>query len=310
MKRFSNQCFGLTAGIVLSLLLIVLSSCGRSDNIPADFEFPAENTINQEMFLIGQVPSRSVIEMVDNRRPLTRSLSQVLDKNVQLRVADSYEGILERMNNGEFDMVLLGPLAYVEAVDKYDAAYQPLVRPVRFGSADYRSIIFTHNDRNISTVSQLQGKTMALVDPNSTSGYLFPRAFMIEESGVDPMADLKRLDFLGGHDRVVEAVARGDFDAGAVYKDARKDVMEPSMVEKLPIIAESRPIPSEPIVIRNNLPNELKDKLLQYFLSINKERPDVMNILGENIERFVKAHDRDYDQVRTVLHTIEGAEEP
>jgi len=308
VKLFFDPSSESSLTILLGLLVAILSGCGGSDEIPSEFEFPSENTEKREAVVIGQVPSRSVIEMVDNRRPLTRSLSSVLNRNVQLRVADSYEGILKRMDNEEFDMVFLGPLAYVEAVDKLDVPYRPLVRPVRFGNADYHSIIFTHEDRNISGLSELRGKTMALVDPNSTSGYLFPRALMIEESGVDPMSDLNRVDFVGGHDRVVDAVADGDFDAGAVYKDARKDELEAEMVERLPILAQSRPIPSEPVVILETLPTDLQDKLLRYFVSIDEHHPDVMEILGRNIEEFVETDDRAYDDVRTVVNTIKRAE--
>jgi phosphonate transport system substrate-binding protein len=283
-----------------------LSGCG--EEIPARFDWSKiqEAVVDQEVIVIGQVPSRAIIQQLQERLLFKEKLSKKLDREIQFRFASSYQEIVEDMKTNKYDMVILGPLAYVEAAEATD--YQPLVRPVRFGSPSYRSIIFTHQNSNINTVSELKNKTIAFVDPDSASGYLFPLAEMIQEHGINPAKDLEKISFLGGHDRVVEAVYKEQFVAGSAYEGARTLVLEPENLDELPVLARSRPIPSEPTVISPDLraDEEIYGKLQNFFLNLHKspEGREVLDSFGDNIDKLIPAEDSDYDEVRTVYHTL------
>jgi phosphonate transport system substrate-binding protein len=296
----------------LSLVLVLslfLTGCGQ-DNIPSEFEFDRLREPSADPLIIGQVPSRSVIELFEERKAFLRLLSKSLDRNFELRVADTYDGIIRGMEREQLDLAVLGPLAYVKAVDELNAPYRPLVRPVRYGNPYYRSMIITNPQSGIDSLSDLRGQSMAFVDPTSTSGYLFPRAHIIQNAGFDPFEATSRTSFLGGHDRVVEAVLSGAYDAGAVFDDARTLVLDGNLDQKLPVVDRTRPIPSEPISVRTDLSDETIQKLRQFFLTLHENHPDVLKSLGSNIDRYVEANDADYDDVRTVKSVLEDVPEP
>lgn len=295
--------------VFMLLFALFLSGCGQS-GIPEQFQFESLGGAQADPLIIGQVPSRSVIELFEQRKSLLRLLSDRLDRRFELRVADSYDGIIEGMTDGEYDLVVLGPLAYVEAVDDSGASYRPLVRPVRFGNPYYRSMIITHPNSGVSQLSDLRGKSMAFVDPSSTSGYLFPRAHIIQEAGFDPLEDTRRADFLGSHDQVVEAVLSESYDAGAVFDDARNLVLIDNLDEQLPVIGRTRRIPSEPIAVRSDLSDSTIKRLKSTFLSMHEDNSSVLKTMGSNIDRYVEAEDSVYDDVRTVMDVLKGVPKP
>ncbi|MFP4688001.1 MAG: phosphate/phosphite/phosphonate ABC transporter substrate-binding protein, partial [bacterium] len=160
----------------------------------------------------------------------------------------------------------------------------------------------------IDNVSELKDKTIAFVDPDSASGYLFPLAELIQEHGIDPVNDLDKISFLGGHDRVVEAVNNEQFVAGVAYDDARRLILSEEELDRLPILSRTRPIPSEPTVISARLrsDDELYEKLTEFLLNLHKteEGRKILDSFGENIEQLILAEDSDYDDVRVVYRTL------
>lgn len=58
-----------------------------------------------------------------------------------------------------------------------------------------------------------------LVDAKSASGYVYPRAMLVER-GVNPERYFKETIFAGGHDKVISAVFERRVDAGAIYEGA------------------------------------------------------------------------------------------
>ncbi|MGM0380732.1 MAG: phosphate/phosphite/phosphonate ABC transporter substrate-binding protein, partial [bacterium] len=240
----------MAAGLIL--LLIFTAGCGNE--IPDQrFDFSRLKPRTDRIFTIGEVPSHSIVEMLRRREKFKQYLTKHLNMEVQFRFAASYKDIIKEMENQKFDMAVLGPLAYVQAAERTD--YSPLVRPVRYGSPSYRAIIFTHAQSGIKSIPDLRGRTMAFVDPNSTSGYLFPRGHMIRNFDLSPEKDLGRISFVGGHDRVVEMVNKQQFAAGATYEGARMEIFDDSAQadQQLPVLARTQPIPSEPIVISSKI---------------------------------------------------------
>src|SRR5207244_6062947 len=87
------------------------------------------------------------------------------------------------------------------------------------GSSTYRGIIVTRKDSGIKSIADLKGKRFAFVDPKSASGYVYPRAMLIEK-GIDPETFFSETIFAGSHDRVIAAVLNRRVDAGAIYDGA------------------------------------------------------------------------------------------
>lgn len=213
----------------------------------------------------------------------------------------NYEQLLTELGNGELDLAWLSTIAYVTGKEKY--RLRPLVKPVRKNATSYRGIIITRKDSGIKTLADLKGKRMGWVDPESASGYIFPK-ILLESAGIHEAHDLGETKFLQKHDAVVWNVLLRKVDAGACYDDARTILSNPSHIRQLEVLTKTGTIPNEPIVCRDDLPEELAQRIRAAFLKLDPENPEHQAYLKydpTDFSRFVPAEDAEYDEVRTML---------
>jgi phosphonate transport system substrate-binding protein len=174
----------------------------------------------------------------------------------------------------------------------------------QFGS---NSIIFTLADSGIKDIDDLKGRTFAFVDPGSTSGYLFPSA-AFKEAGIDPEKDFASVFFAGTHTAAQLAVKNGTVDAAASNLPSYKLLIERGEIdpEKQVIIWTSKEIPASPVVIRTGLSDELRQKIIDAFLSA----PLTRGLGLKTFEAYREMKDSDFDAVRQVAETLGIKEEP
>lgn len=282
--------------------------------LDSSFEFQDSREESKRTITFGRVPSETVISLLQDNDPLIQYLESQLNVDIQFVFAPSYDDIIEGMSRGEYDFVLLGPYAYVLAQEHSD--YQALVRRKRFGQDWYKGIIFSRDDEDIDSLSDLRGRSFAFVDPSSASGYLFPTSLMIEEGVIDGpdrvSESFQSMSFLGRHDRVVRAVYRGEFTAGAAFKDARTQSGLPEDAnpkEELPIVAETRRIPTSPIAVRESFRRDnpqLTNRLTELLTTLHETEKGQAVLESLGLDRYIRSEEGDYrdvEEVREILRT-------
>ncbi len=178
--------------------------------------------------------------------PLVEYLSHRLDHPVELRIGSSYREHIECVGRDLVDIAYLGPLGYVEIVDRYDL--KPLIAgPKDNGSPFFNGVIFTRADSGIVSLADLKGQPFAFVDPHSTMGSLLP-AFVLSQSN-PALLTRHRYRFLNTHENVILGVLCGDFIAGAM-KEAVFDNYKQNGLKEL---ARSPASAEHLLVARNGL---------------------------------------------------------
>lgn len=261
----------------------------------------------KEVLVIGRVPAENVLRLLKRSQPLIRYLEKELGMEVRFQFAKDYEAMIGGMEKKAYDLVLLGPKSYVEGNER--AGYYAILKPIRHGSATYRSMIIARKDSGINTLNELKGKSFCFTDRESASGYLYPKVFLLKK-GIDPDRDFSKVFFIGTHDGVVLNVYHKNFAAGACFDDARKSTFreEPEKIEELKIIARTPPISNEPFAVRPDLDKELVEKISKAFLKLGQS-PEGKRILealypGTGIEGYAEAKDSDYDPVREMKRIL------
>ena len=173
----------------------------------------------------------------------------------------------------------------------------------------YQSYIVVQADSDIQSLEDLQGKTFAFVDPESTSGNVIPTTDEILSAFPDLGLTFDDLHtdgkffasamFAGSQQGSLQAVVQGNVDAAAVASSTYENQIEEGLVneEDLRIIHESPDIPGSPIAIQKDLPQELKDKVKEFLLSYDD--PEYFgDEEGKEPERFVEISDSDFDYLQ------------
>ncbi len=221
--------------------------------------------------------------------PFVRYLEGALGLSVLIVSEGGYAETLAALREGRLDAAMLGEIASRQA--ELGGGVEPLVAPASAGdeAPTYESVIITRLDTGIHDLSGLRKATIGLVDKQSTSGYLVPRA-MLREAGLDPDTDVT-VRLFGNHRAVIEAVIAGDVVAGGIHAGRLKP---PSLdrgpdYARLRILATSQPIPLGPLVVRSDLSPGTRAALTTAMLRVHEADPAAAYVLLRAGLRFTLA---------------------
>ena len=245
---------------------------------------------------IGIVPYMTMYyETLVKNDALVSYLSGETGLDVRLNVFNSYQEIIEAVARQKIDIAMLGALGFIEANRMGDA--ECLLQLTLDGKPFYEGLIFTKPDSGIRSLQDLRGRSFVFVDPSSTSGYLFPRALLLE-NGIDPDEDFSEYSFAGSHTESVMSVAMGRADAGAAtIMDLGADMRELFDEGKLEVIANTARVPADPLVVRKGLDMETREKVAAAYIKVTD--PDTAaKIFDDPEERWIRCDEKAFEPVK------------
>jgi phosphonate transport system substrate-binding protein len=190
--------------------LLALTACGESA-----VSSPASPG-GADTMVFAAIPSEESTSLQQSYAAVLAMLERETGTTIEFQNATDYAAVIEGMRAGQIDIALFGPFSYVLAKGQ-DPGITPIAATVDAPGEQpgYQSYGITAAGSDITDLAGFAGRTVCFVDPNSTSGYLYPTAGLIE-AGVDPATGLTPV-FAGGHDASALAVASGQCDAGFAY---------------------------------------------------------------------------------------------
>jgi len=255
-----------------------------------------------EIFRIGFFASDDAEKTLKDNEPFRLYMEEKLGIPVELFTGTSYSAVIEAMRAERVEGMLVGPFAYVLAVQEAQAEALGINVGLEADATSYNpdapthyySVIFTKKGSGIATLADLKGKDFAFVDPASTSGHLAPKTLLIQNA-INPDADMKTV-FAGSHPSAVLAVWNDQAPAGATFENNLYTLAEEGQIEfcgfadgqtavmrtpeaikavydacpdgNLVMIAYSDEIPSTPFAVRSTLPNSFKSAVKDALLTI------------------------------------------
>jgi phosphate/phosphite/phosphonate ABC transporter binding protein len=236
--------------------------------------------------------------MVKEFQPLMDYLTNSTGIKVTLYIAKSYGDLREQMEAGNVDIGSFSPFAYVDAVR--GGKVKIIAQSILDHSAFYKGLIISRQDSGIKDLAGLKGKRFAFVDPKSASGYVYPRAMLIEK-GFDPDKFFKETVFAGGHDKVIASVLEGKVEAGAIYDGALGIAKGKGFkTEELITLASTDPIPHDAIVVKTDLDDATTRKIQKALIDLEKteEGKAVIAQSTKKLTGHILADDKTFDVVR------------
>lgn len=299
---------------ILSIAGLIVAGCGGDKQPPKDVKEQPSGSSRSSPYAdtvlrLGRIPFSNATGLVQKHEKFLEYLTEELGvKGTRLVLAPTYQGILDRLKKGEIDIAWLGTASSVEA--REDEGIFFLAKPKRFGTTSYRGIILTRGNSGIRSLKDLKGKRFAWVEPESASGYIFPKALLIQ-AGIDPDKDFSEASFVQKHDAVVLNVLLEKYDAGACYDDARTTLRDKAQSDELTILATTQDISNEPIVCRSSLPKDLIDHLQKALFALSVKNPAHKSFLeAMEIDGFMPADKKDYDYMAKMLKLLDSKPSP
>ena len=291
-------------GIMGVMLAVALTGCASGNSKQEDAA--------KEKLVVQFVPTNNDGTMEAKAKPFAEYLSKKLDRQVDVTLATDYSTIVEAMASGQVDIGIMPPAAYVQAKDMYAAE---AILTSQLGDYDqetglplegqltntFKGEILVRADSGLNELTDLKGKKIATLSPNSASGYIYPVAEM-KDAGVDPTTEAT-LTTVNDIPSEITAVLNGQMDAAFVFEGARNvfasSFADNDLFKELKVLYLTEgDIPNDAIAVQPKMDDALKKEIKDVFLNMkdDEEGAEAMSLWGH--QGYEEAADSAYDTIR------------
>ena len=238
---------------------------------------------------------------------LEEMLVDVTGLPVKVYEASDYNGIIQALASGQIEFASMGAGSFANLYSQVGEIAVPIVtKRDTHGMRGYYSSIVVHADSGIESIEDLKGRSLAFIDFNSTSGYIYPRAAM-REQGINPDTYFGELAIAGGHAQGMMALANGQFDAvvlganggspeygfyaGALRRMAKRELIE---LDDYREIWFAGPISNSPYVVRSDMPQALQDLIAGAMTALAYDEPEIFIDIGRVPGTYYSAVDLEF----------------
>jgi len=242
---------------------------------------------------VSAIPDEAPTELLRKFKPLGAYLEQETGMKVQFVPVTDYAAVVEALAADKLELAWLGGFTFVQARLRTGNAI-PIAQ--RAEDEKFTSRFIAAAGSGINKLEDLKGKTFAFGSPSSTSGHLMPRYFL-QQAGIDPERDFKRLAFSGAHDATAAFVESGRVDAGVLNASVWDRLIEEKKVDltKVNVFATTPPYYDYNWTVRGNLDPALIKKLTEAFLKLDPANPEHAEILKlQRASRFIATKPENY----------------
>lgn len=263
----------------------------------------------KKTFTIAYAPNESTTDSTDARSTLAKDLGKVINMEVKGIQASDYTAIIEALRTGKADMAYMGALAVAMGAER--AGVTPIVMKAPNGDkaqAVYHSVFVTQKDNSeINSIKDFKGKTIAFVDPDSTSGNLvptseimkaFPDLHLTNEKIHTNGEFFEAVSFSGKHQAGLQAVIKGDVDIVPISDQIMASEFKNGNADEnaVKVVHSSAAIPAEAMVVSKTVNEDLKKTLTKFLVEYNNK--DYFDkVIKKADARFVECSMEDYQPI-------------
>lgn len=265
--------------------------------------------VGKKTFTIAYAPNESTTDSTDARSTLAKDLGKVINMEVKEIQASDYTAIIEALRTGKADMAYMGALAVAMGAER--AGVTPIVMKAPNGDkaqAVYHSVFVTQKDNSeINSIKDFKGKTIAFVDPDSTSGNLvptseimkaFPDLHLTNEKIHTNGEFFEAVSFSGKHQAGLQAVIKGDVDIVPISDQIMASEFKNGNADEnaVKVVHSSAAIPAEAMVVSKTVNEDLKKTLTKFLVEYNNK--DYFDkVIKKADARFVECSMEDYQPI-------------
>lgn len=300
---------------VLVAVVVVLGGCGSGEQTTSGGG--AGNAVapaGDQVFTIGAIPDQDPEKLQRLYGTVADHLSEELGVTVDYEPVTDYAASVSLFRAGDLDMVWFGGLTGVQARLQVDGAEAILQRGI---DERFHSVFIANTATGLQPIddlaglAQLEGRRFTFGSESSTSGRLMPEHFL-RQAGVSPETDFAGPPgFSGSHDKTIELVAAGTFEAGVVNEqvwNSRRDAGEVDL-GKVTAIFRTPPYHDYHWVIRPDLADrfgdDFVDRVKAAFTGLDRSDPteaEILELFGA--DEFIETDNGNYAEIEEVARDL------
>jgi phosphonate transport system substrate-binding protein len=291
-----------TRRLVAALMIgaAFVSACGDDDS-DSGGSAGDKPTLN-----IGAIPDQDPQELQRLYGTVADHLSRELDVKVVYKPVTDYTASVTAFRVGDLDLVWFGGLTSVQAQKQVQGATPIAQRDI---DAEFHTVVIANRDSDLapihaaSELETLKGHTFTFGSESSTSGRLMPQYFL-QRAGVE-LGDFEgKPGFSGSHDKTIDLVQAGTYDAGALNEQVWLDRKAKGTVDsaKVEVLWQSPAYPDYQWVIRPDADERFgagfTDRVKRTLLALDSSDPqekEILDLFGA--KRFIETREGDHEVI-------------
>lgn len=241
----------------------------------------------------------------DQYRPLERwrlYMEKKLHRPVEFTRRDRYIETMDLLRLKKLDFAWICDYPYVH----FRKQVKLLAVPVHDGHPYYQSyLIVPASDKTTKSILDLKGKVFAYTDPYSNTGYLAPR-FELLLAGGDPARFFHKTFFAWSHRRVLESVAMGLADGGAISSHVWDTLSngKPELTRAARVVTKSADYGFAPFVARVSVGDEDFRAMQKLLLEMPSDEEGRALLKELNLDGFIVGDPRLYERTERLIRAV------
>ena len=235
-------------------------------------------------------------------------LSAFIEMPVEVIKDVTYLIAIEAMRAGHLDMMMASAFNYVIARNVVDVA---LIASLPLGGQGNYTVFITQYDSDIDSLADFEGRSFAFVDAASTSGYIFPKYYLVTQLGLDPNQLLNSgyffstAVFSGSHQSSLMGTYFGDFDGAGVVAMILYNMIDTGTLDSnsIRIIDRTDPFPDITFIARRELGDELLSQIREFYVNFDDPNYFYHAWGNENI-RFTEPDHEAFTRIISLVETL------
>lgn len=301
--------------VALSLLALLAAACGDSDPSTVGETNPADSATSSVApkstvpLKIGAIPDQDPEKLQRLYGSVAEYLKTELGVPVEYVPVTDYTAAVTLFKVGDLDLVWFGGLTGVQARLQVKGARAIVQRDI---DAAFHSLFIINPASglravmNMKELAQLKGRRFTFGSESSTSGRLMPE-FFLGKAGVEITDFAGPPGFSGSHDKTIDLVAAGTFEAGVVNEAVWKDRVAKGTVDetKATVFYRTPAYNDYHWVVRPDLEErygkDIVERIQKAFQDLDPADPvgkTVLELFGA--KRFIETDNSQYGQIEEI----------
>lgn len=216
----------------------------------------------------------------------------------------SYREIMDLLLEQKLDFAWICGYPYV----RHKARLKLLAVPVSDGRSQYQSyLIVPASDSRTASILDLRGKLFAYSDPDSNSGFLYPRYALLQLKE-DPDRFFAKTFFTWAHRKIVEAVGAGLAQGGAIdsYVWETLRLYHPELTDRTRVVHKSPYFGHTPVVARIGVSSMEFDVMQKAMIGMTQSKQGAQLLKRLNLDGFVAGETALFDGIERMMRALNG----
>lgn len=283
---------------LLGVVVLGLPLWGCDDNGTADYQpsYTIKATVAAEGYRFS-CPFSTPETLFATYLPLVEYLNARLDgPKLRLEASRDYESFEQKLYYRNLDFALANPYQTVLAVPNGYRIFAKMS-----DDSQFRGLVLVRRDGGVDAVDDLIGKAVSYPANSALASTMLPQAFF-HDNGLDVKSDLDNR-YVGSEESAILNVFLGSAAAGTTWPQAwaRFQRDEPGKAAQLTVRWQTKSLPNNGWVARDDVPPELVDKLRRILEGMSED-PEGRKVLEHiMVSGFEPADNDTFTPVRDFL---------